>query len=378
MKDFQKAVEDGILGLNKGLVTGYNRLDSFTSNLQMESYEVIGGGAKTGKTAFIDDRYVLKSHILNPDEDIKWIYMSYEISRLRKTAKWVAWFLYHYYGKLVSPDVILSKGKYANQSFRNNYNKKLIFEILEKYVEPLLGKYSSTGRLEKQGNIDFHDIPNNPTGIYKYIKHYFDNIGEYKKGWAYTEEDGVKKRIEVQNFELKPYYKKRKTIIIIDHLALVRKERGFNQKETIDKLSEYMVEIRNTFKPLIVVTSQFNRDMSKIDRLKFAGNELKPTKEDFKDSGNPAQDCNKLYGLFNPSLYPHIEKYLEINGKSYDIKQIQKRSLAVHLLESRDTEGHVDLMCINFGECGYIQELPRQDLMTNIIYNKLKSNQKLN
>jgi len=373
MKDFKNLVEDGIKGLNIGLKTGYTRFDKFTSNLQMESYEVIGAATKTGKTSYIDDRYSLKPHILNPGEDIRWIYFSYEISRLKKTAKWVAWFIYHYYGILISPEYILSKGDYK---LPDKY-KKLVYEVLERYVQPLLGIYSSTGMLAKKGLVDFHEKATNPTGIYKYLKNYFETIGDYKKGYIYIEEDGEKKKIEVQNYELKPYYKNRKTIIIIDHLGLVRKERGFNTKETVDKLSEYLVDIRNIYKPLIVVTSQFNRDLGKIERLKFSGDQLKPTKDDFKNTGNPAEDCNKLIALFNPSLYPHITNYLTHNNKSYNIKELSKRSLFIHLLESRDTEGYVDLACANYGECGYIQELPIQDKMTDTIYNLLKQGKKI-
>jgi hypothetical protein len=367
MKDLIKDIENGISGLNKGLVTGYEKLDKFTSNLQMNSYHVVGGAPKSGKTAFLDDRYVLKTNILNSEEDIHWIYFSYEISRKVKAAKWICWYLYHIHKVLISPDVLLSKGF---NSLPENLKLKA-FKILEEHIEPLLGRYSSKGRLEKAGKIDFFEEKTNPTGIYKYVKNYFSQIGEYKKGFAQFEENGIMVEKEVLNYELKPYYKNRKTIIIVDHIALVKKERGFNGKETIDKLSEYFVELRNNYGPLIIATQQFNRDLNKTDRLKFSGNMLKPDRSDFKDSGNTAQDCNMLWALFNPSIFPHITKYLDDSEGFYDINKLGKRGTFLHLLDSRDTEGYVDLGLAMYGEAGYMKELPKKKDITDKIYKQI-------
>ncbi len=370
MKDLIKDIDDGLKGLNKGIKTGYNRLDGFTSNLQMNSYHIIGGSPKAGKTAFLDDRYVLRPNIYNPDDDIHWIYFSYEISRKVKAAKWVCWYLYHLHQILISPSILLSKGE---QRLPDDIKEKVL-SILNEHVEPLLGKYNTKGKLEKSGKIDFFEFKTNPTGIYRYIKNYFSSIGEYKKGFAQFEENGQLVEKEVLNYELKPYYKNRKTIIIVDHIALVKKERGFNSKETIDKLSEYFVELRNDYGPLIIATQQFNRDMAKTDRLKFSGNQLKPDRSDFKDSGNTAQDCNMLWALFNPSIYPHIKEYLKDDTGVYDIEKLKKRATFLHLLDSRDTEGYVDLGLCMYGECGYIKELPKKSDMNDNIYKLIETN----
>lgn len=47
-------------------------------------------------------------------------------------------------------------------------------------------------------------------------------------------------------------------IIVLDHLLLLKKERGFSDKEVIDKMSEYMVELRNMFNVSGIFISQFN------------------------------------------------------------------------------------------------------------------------
>jgi len=369
MKDFRLVVEKGKLGTNKGIKSGFSRLDNFTSNLQMESYHCIGAAPKTGKTAYIDSRYVLNPYLLNPEEDIHWIYFSYEISRLKKVPKWISWFIREKYKKEMDPAYILSKGKHT----LSKEDENLVYKVLEEDIIPLLGDYNEDGLLIKQGKIDFHERKTNPTGIRNYITNYFNSIGEYKEGYAYVEKEGNKEQIKTSVYKLKEEFKNRKTIIIVDHIALVSKERGFNNKENIDKLSEYFVNIRNIYKPLIVITQQFNRDIAKIERLKFSGEDLKPTKEDFKDSGNTAQDVDQLYSLFKPSIYPHIDSYLGNSEKKWKIRSMNKNDLFIHLLESRDTEGFIDLGCCIYGESGYIQELPELKDMTEEAYLKIRN-----
>src|SRR5690606_16426413 len=80
------------------------------------------------------------------------------------------------------------------------------------------------------------------------------------------------------------------TLVIVDHLALVPKERGFNTKENIDKLSEYTIILRNKCKFSFAYLAQANRNINDVERLKLEGNNLGLKMSDVKDSGNPVQD----------------------------------------------------------------------------------------
>jgi len=141
--------------------------------------------------------------------------------------------------------------------------------------------------------------------------------------------------------------------LILDHVGLLKRERGFTKKDNIDKMSEYFVFLRNMCKFTIVVASQFNRDLGKVDRLKFSGEDLQPTREDFKDTGNLAEDASMLIAMFNPTLYTHIKKHL-----SYDLTKLGKSYRSLHILDSRNTESNVNLGIMLMGENGFISELP--------------------
>lgn len=85
-------------------------------------------------------------------------------------------------------------------------------------------------------------------------------------------------------------------ITAIDHLALLKRERGFDLKANIDKISEYAVTTRNLFGMTHFFLQQFNQGLNSVDRMKFKGADISPQQSDFKDSTNPyadkTQKCN--------------------------------------------------------------------------------------
>jgi hypothetical protein len=77
---------------------------------------------------------------------------------------------------------------------------------------------------------------------------------------------------------------------IIDHIRGLSKERGFQEKANIDKMSEYIVELRNTLGVSFIVTSHLNRANNDVNRLKLLGDYMYPATESWKDSGNVSED----------------------------------------------------------------------------------------
>jgi len=95
---------------------------------------------------------------------------------------------------------------------------------------------------------------------------------------------------------------------------------------------------------------------------------VEPQLSDFKSSSNTQDDANVVLGLFNPSRYD-IETY-----KSYDIKKLKNRFIALHLLKNRDGEAD-KFIGLNFkGEVGHFSELPSaKDFEQNsLLYNNYK------
>jgi len=133
----------------------------------------------------------------------------------------------------------------------------------------------------------------------------------------------------------------------------LKKEKGLSKKENIDKLSQYMVFFRNRCKFSPVVVSQFNRSIGSTERLKFNGEQLKPTLEDFKDTGSLAEDATIVLALFNPTVFSHLERH---NG--YQITQIGKSYRSLHILASRNTIADVTVSLSINGKTGDFVELP--------------------
>jgi len=76
--------------------------------------------------------------------------------------------------------------------------------------------------------------------------------------------------------------------IILDHVGKPRPERGFTDKQTVDKTSEYLCIARDIFGFAVSVISQFNRNIASVSRR--INTDLSPEQQDFKGSGNTFED----------------------------------------------------------------------------------------
>ena len=87
-------------------------------------------------------------------------------------------------------------------------------------------------------------------------------------------------------------------IIFYDHISLTNTERGMSLKQSIDKLSEYCVILRNryNFSPVIVQQQAFENEG--IENIKL--NRVRPTVAGAADSKYTMRDCNVALGIFSP------------------------------------------------------------------------------
>ena len=71
-------------------------------------------------------------------------------------------------------------------------------------------------------------------------------------------------------------------------------------KENVDKMIEYMVDIRNMYKYTFVPIIHLNRSMTDVNRLKFMDDMIFPNGDDIKDrpqKNNPQHLDKYKYGL---------------------------------------------------------------------------------
>lgn len=342
-KAWLEHIKAGMAGRNVGLPNCFDRFNKFLYGTQRATYYAIGGAPGSGKSAFTDDNFVLtpffafKNDPANAGKPfkVKWFYYSFEVPEFSKRSKWMAYLLYHVHG--IKLDASLIDSKDANNKLPQAVYEKI--EALDSIMDELFSHITLVQDLE------------NPTGIRNdVIKYANDNgVTHYE---PYTTLDGKEAKRRTGYTANDP---EERVIIIVDHAALLKKERSFGTKENIDKLSEYMIDLRNMYKYTPVVVCQFNKGLSNIERIKLSikdGYEITPILEDFKDTGNIGQDCNVALGVFNPAKY-NIMTY-----RDYDVSKMMDSFRTIHLMKNRDGVDNGAIAMHFAGGIGKMRELP--------------------
>ena len=190
----------------------------------------------------------------------------------------------------------------------------------------------------------------NPTGVYKECKEYAEEHGivHYKKVKV-KDELGIEKEVDKFDF-YEPDDADEYKIIIYDHVSLISAERGLTLKQSIDKLSEYCVLLRNRygFSPVVIQQQAFAGES--LDA--FKENKIRPTVANLSDSKYPSRDCNMCIGLFSP--YKHeLPDY-----KGYNISILKDNVRFAEVLINRGgQQGGLIALYFNGAVCDW-RELP--------------------
>jgi replicative DNA helicase len=339
-------IERGRLGLNNGIPHGHEKLTEYIPNVQQSTYYLIGGELGTGKSAFTNDMFVYNPidwYLDNrADTNIKLIipYYSFEVPKRDMAIKYIARRIYKKYNILLDINYILSRGKYkiSDEHYKLVMNEMPIFEELS---DILL----------------VQDLPKNPTGIWNDLLRLANDNGK-----------GIKK-VEGNNYHFEegtdyvPTNPNLYVLPVIDHAGLTKKEREFSKKQVIDKLSEYMIILRNKCFYSPIVVQQLNRSLSSTDRFKI--DKVEPQLSDFKESGNTQEDANVVLALFSPQRY-ELPKFRE-----YNVARLRNRFRSISILKNRDGEADKILGMKFIGEVGMFQELKRGADMFDADYEEI-------
>jgi replicative DNA helicase len=340
-------IQAGLDGKFEGLDNGFNRLNKYIHGIQRGVYTLLGGLSGTYKTTLAD--FMILNSLLDAEKknvEFNCFYYSYEIDELSKKCNWLSAVIYNKHGIVIPPEKI--KGYGSNRLTQ----EELSYVRLEmSYIESLFSK------------INFRFSPTNPTGIYNELWKFFETKGSFIKE-NYTDHEGkVKERI-VKWISNNPeaYY-----MIVLDHLLLLLKERGYSDKEVIDKMSEYMVTFRNLFGASCIFISQFNDGVSSIDRQKFKGVDLSPQITDFKSSRNPYADADIVLGTMNPY------KLDMSTSLGYDVSILKDKFITLKVLKNRLGRDNISIGLLANPQAGSFQELPKVSTSElQAIYDKFK------
>lgn len=214
--------------------------------------------------------------------------------------------------------------------------------------------------------VDFISDGCNPTGMYKICRDYALSQGTIvNKRVKYGEEEFDKfDRYIPNNSKL---YK----LVITDHIALVEKERGFTDKQAIDKWSEYEVKyLRNRYGFTCIDIQQQAFEGEGIEAQKLG--KVEGSISSLGDSKYTARNANLVLGLFSPFKF-EMPQY-----KGYDITKFRDNIRFLKIYVNRDGEmGGVCPLFFDGAVCQF-NELPRPDNKEGIMkvyehLNKIRS-----
>lgn len=363
--NFVSVYKQGQQGRNKGIPTGIPPLNKALNGIQRGSIYGIAAAPKAGKTTLCDQAFLLEPYLysLEHNVDIEWIYFSYEIDRIKKEFKLVPYFFKKFYdlehfeheGKQyrISSNYLLGKleDKDGNIIKVRPEHEEVLKQVYARFIVPLFGEYDAVGKQIRKGAVDFYEHRDNATGIYKMLLDHAERNGEFLYKTFTMKEDGKMVTKKVIN-GYKPKNPDKYTIVVLDHLRKLKTERGFSEKQNIDKMLEFQVILRNFCKYVFVDIIHLNRSISDVDRIKFAKEFLYPTGDDVKGSGNLSEEADYLITLFNP----RDEKYNLTKHFGVDIKNYPNYR-SIHLVESRDTECPVHIGTIMDAESNIFKRL---------------------
>lgn len=137
----------------------------------------------------------------------------------------------------------------------------------------------------------------NPTGVYNECKQYAEENGiVHTKKKKIKDENGITREIDGFDY-YEPNNPDEYRLIFVDHVSLITTERGMTLKQSIDKLSEYCVILRNRygFSPVLIQQQAFENEG--LDAIKLG--KIRPTLSGLADSKYTARDkqLSMLYKL---------------------------------------------------------------------------------
>lgn len=346
IEEFKKGQEGGNKGLYMG--DGLVNISNYINGIQKGRIFGVVAPPKVGKSTFTDYGFVIQPylHSLKDNLEVEWIYFSFELDRVSKEFDYATYFLYHDFGiEFITLDEGVTKDKKNIIELSPNYLRGRMLDddgnvikvkpeiiealkvVYENRIIPMFGEYASNGSQVTPGKINFIEQKDNPTGIYKFLKDHASKEGTFIKSGH-----GEFQRI----VGYRPRNPNKYTIIIIDHLRKLIPERGWQMKQTVDKMLEYQVEIRNWCNYSFVPIIHTNRNISSVDRIKYSGQDLYPTSEDIKDSGNLAEDADYVFTLFNPNdTRYNLKEHFGLKIKDTKNNEFYPNLRTIHLVESR-------------------------------------------
>lgn len=323
----------------------FPRLKEVYPGIERRKYNICTANQKVGKSKLTDKMMVYEPFfysISHPDQlKIHILYFTLEMGKEEKFYEFLCHLLWKLDKIRISPTQLKStdSAKPVPQSIINLINS-------EKY-QYYISKFEET--------VEYIDTNKNPTGIWKNCKDFAEARGEwhYKKGFK---KDSKGNSIEDDNVRdyFEAYDKDEYWIVILDNYSNLSSESNMNKMQTIDKMSKYFIDLRDTYNFSITAIQHQAQAQEGIENRKM--NILEPTSDGMADCKTTVRDINCIFGLFSPYKYG-IKRYPD-NNEGYDITKFRNHIRFLKIIENRDGESGYSTALFFDGACSEFIELP--------------------
>lgn len=335
----------------------FRRFRADFPGVEKHRYYLVTGSAKSGKTQFTNYVFLYNTIMYmyrHPGKiKAKIFYFPLEETQEDVTLRFMVFLLdYLSEGKIrISPTDLSSTDE------RKPVDQKVLDFMNTPEFEEIMKIYEDT--------VTFYD-DRHPTGIFMTVKEYAKANGTLHYN-EYSVRDEFGKEMVKHTFDYyEPNEPEEYVFVIIDHISLIDTEKGMDLRQSINKLSEYLIVLRNRFHYIPVVVQQQSTETQSLEA--FKNNKIRPTIVGLSDSKYPARDCNVLFGLTNPFAFD-MPQYL-----NYDITRLRSFARFMEVIVNRN--GQSNGLCPLYfdGAINKFRELPKPGTieLTNL-YNEVEA-----
>lgn len=340
----------------------FKRFRELLPGTEMGKYIIVTANQKVCKTKFCDFVFVYETVFFlmeHPEVKVKMFYFCLEESARKKFIEFQCHLLYRLDNIIISPTELSStdKDKPVPDSIINLLESDRYRKYIEKFEEI----------------VEYIDNERNPTGINKKLREYaldhghlnFKNI-EVKD--PVTNNLVTREVVDTVN-PYTPDDPELYIISIVDNASNLTPESGLNKMQTIEKLSKYIITLRDQLNITTVLIQHQAQAQEGIENFKL--NKIKPSSDGLADCKVTTRDVNLVIGLYSPFKYGLTEY------EGYDITKFKNHIRFMEVIEDRDYGSNGNICPLYFdGAVSYFSELPRANDVIGIskVYKFLEDN----
>lgn len=321
----------------------FKRFSDDFPGIEQGKYYLISAATKVGKTQLANFLFLYNSVIYayeHPDKvALRILYYPLEETQEAITLRFMSYLLY-----------TISKGEIRKSPVdlkSVKEDKPISKEILELFeTEP----FKSILQFFEE-HVTF--VPDrNPYGIYRQAQLYAENNGKTYTKILEIKDNKTGEIIDTK--EVFDYYvpdnPKEYVMIMVDHVSLISPEGKMDLRESINKLSDNMIQLRNRYNYIPIIIQQQGQETTNLEA--FKANKIRPTISGLSDSKYTAKDCNIMLGLTSPYMH-ELPEYL-----GYDIKKLKNNVRFLEVVINRDGQSNGMIGLYFDGSCNFYAELP--------------------